>query len=152
MQWRFRKRVLALLQSSCSAGCVLPCSRQAAAGAGQAEAWREQVTCSHKALPHGPYQRGQHPEIHCCLYCLAYVTLRVDAGRLATAGLLATLSVLHPRWHFGFLALLMLDVFSHWFQMYATLVSGSATHKVRRPLRCLKPFTHLSAVKQRTSL
>lgn len=58
-------------------------------------------------------------------------------GRLATAGLLATLGVLHPRWHFAFLALLMLDVFSHWFQMYAALVSGSATHKARRLLLCL---------------
>jgi hypothetical protein len=58
----------------------------------------------------------------------AYTTL--ERRRLATAGLLATLGVLHPRWHFCFLALLMLDVFSHWFQMYASLVSGAATHKV----------------------
>ncbi|KAK9839296.1 hypothetical protein WJX81_006390 [Elliptochloris bilobata] len=55
--------------------------------------------------------------------------LDMVTDRLATAGLLATLGVLNPRWHFGFLALLMLDVFSHWFQMYATLVSGAATHK-----------------------
>ena len=58
------------------------------------------------------------------------------AVRLATAGLLATLGALHPRWHFAFLALLMLDVFSHWFQMYAALVSGAPTHKARRPLPC----------------
>lgn len=61
-------------------------------------------------------------------------------GRLATAGLLATLGALHPRWHFGFLALLMLDVFSHWFQMYAALMSGSATHKARRRFPCLGLF------------
>ena len=61
-------------------------------------------------------------------------TLTIVSGRLATAGLLATLGVLHPRWHFAFLALLMLDVFSHWFQMYAALVSGSPTHKARRLL------------------
>ena len=41
--------------------------------------------------------------------------------------------MLHPQWHACFLGLLMLDVFSHWFQMYAALVSGAATHKVPYP-------------------
>lgn len=35
-----------------------------------------------------------------------------------------------------FLLLLMLDLFSHWFQMYSTLVAGSATHKVSNRLVC----------------
>jgi len=66
----------------------------------------------------------------------------LERRRLATAGLLATLGVLHPRWHFCFLALLMLDVFSHWFQMYASLVSGAATHKVPPApcAKCLRPM------------
>ena len=53
--------------------------------------------------------------------------------RLSTAGLLAILGMLSPRWYFGFLALLMLDIFSHWFQMYATMASGATTHKVAFP-------------------
>ena len=50
--------------------------------------------------------------------------------RLSTAGLLAVLGILNRQWYFCFLALLMLDIFSHWFQMYATLAAGAATHKV----------------------
>ncbi len=50
--------------------------------------------------------------------------------RLSTAGLLAVLGILNRRWYFCFLALLMLDIFSHWFQMYATLAAGATTHKV----------------------
>jgi len=74
----------------------------------------------------------------------AHTTL--ERRRLATAGLLATLGVLHPRWHFCFLALLMLDVFSHWFQMYASLVSGAATHKVHLApcAQCLRPMYYLA--------
>ena len=36
----------------------------------------------------------------------------------------------YPELFIVFLLLLMLDLFSHWFQMYSTLVAGSATHKV----------------------
>lgn len=50
--------------------------------------------------------------------------------RLSTAGLLVVLSILNQQWYFCFLVLLMLDIFSHWFQMYATLAAGAATHKV----------------------
>ncbi|KAK9907595.1 hypothetical protein WJX75_006702 [Coccomyxa subellipsoidea] len=55
--------------------------------------------------------------------------LDMVTDRLSTAGLLAILGMLSPRWYFGFLALLMLDIFSHWFQMYATMASGASTHK-----------------------
>ena len=51
-------------------------------------------------------------------------------ARLSTAGLLAILGMLNRRWYWGFLALLMLDIFSHWFQMYATMAAGASTHKV----------------------
>jgi hypothetical protein len=31
-----------------------------------------------------------------------------------------------------FISLIALDIFSHWFQMYASQLAGSSTHKVRR--------------------
>ncbi len=62
------------------------------------------------------------------------ISLAACISRLSTAGLLAILGMLSPRWYFGFLALLMLDIFSHWFQMYATMASGATTHKVAFPL------------------
>ena len=50
--------------------------------------------------------------------------------RLSTAGLLAVLGMLYPRSYMVFLAIMFLDIFSHWFQMYSTFISGSETHKV----------------------
>ena len=41
------------------------------------------------------------------------------------------LSLLYPRWYMVCLVTLMLDILSHWMHMYATLVTGSDTHKVR---------------------
>ena len=35
-----------------------------------------------------------------------------------------------PRRSFIVILLIFLDVFSHWFQMYASLASGATTHKV----------------------
>ena len=52
------------------------------------------------------------------------------ACRVSTAGLLMLLCKTYPNIFILFLALLMLDLFSHWFQMYSTLVAGSVTHKV----------------------
>lgn len=57
--------------------------------------------------------------------------LDMVTDRLATAGLLAVLGMLYPRSYMAFLGLMFLDIFSHWFQMYSTFVSGSETHKVR---------------------
>lgn len=55
--------------------------------------------------------------------------LDMVTDRVATSCLLAVLCVIYPAVQPVFLSLLMLDIFSHWFQMYATLAMGSATHK-----------------------
>jgi CDP-diacylglycerol--inositol 3-phosphatidyltransferase len=55
--------------------------------------------------------------------------LDMVTDRLSTAGLLAVLGMLYPRSYMLFLGLMFLDIFSHWFQMYSTFVSGSSTHK-----------------------
>ena len=65
-----------------------------------------------------------------CICLLKSCTDMAALHRLSTAGLLAVLGMLNRQWYFCFLALLMLDIFSHWFQMYATLAAGAATHKV----------------------
>lgn len=51
--------------------------------------------------------------------------------RVATTGLLALLCSVYPQYHIVFILLISLDIFSHWFQMYSTLLAGSSTHKVR---------------------
>lgn len=50
--------------------------------------------------------------------------------RLATTCLLAVLAALRPGAAPAFLALICLDVASHWMQMYATLAAGASSHKV----------------------
>lgn len=55
--------------------------------------------------------------------------LDMVTDRIATSCLLAILCILYPHVHILFLSILMLDIFSHWFQMYASLASGSITHK-----------------------
>lgn len=84
-----------------------------------------------------------------CAASISVLTRWYWADRLSTAGLLAILGMLSPRWYFGFLALLMLDIFSHWFQMYATMASGASTHKVGHPSQpiqasgswvCMSPY------------
>eukprot|EP00879_Flechtneria_rotunda_P007575 GHRR01007946.1.p1 GENE.GHRR01007946.1~~GHRR01007946.1.p1 ORF type:complete len:173 (-),score=43.28 GHRR01007946.1:166-684(-) len=50
--------------------------------------------------------------------------------RVATTGLLALLCSTYPQYHIIFILLIALDIFSHWFQMYSTLLAGSSTHKV----------------------
>jgi CDP-diacylglycerol--inositol 3-phosphatidyltransferase len=49
---------------------------------------------------------------------------------VSTSCLLALLCIAYPRALVVFVSLLMLDIFSHWFQMYSTLLAGSSTHKV----------------------
>ena len=67
----------------------------------------------------------------CCRAGAQCLCSTIDAScRLSTAGLLAVLGILNRQWYFCFLLLLMLDIFSHWFQMYATLAAGADTHKV----------------------
>ena len=65
--------------------------------------------------------------------------------RLSTAGLLLVLSLLYPRWYMACVLTLMLDILSHWMHMYATLVTGSDTHKVsctREPFHSPACATH----------
>ncbi len=40
------------------------------------------------------------------------------------------LAVLYPSYLPVVLALVFLDIFSHWFQMYSTLLVGATSHKV----------------------
>lgn len=55
--------------------------------------------------------------------------LDMVTDRVATCGLVCVLSGRYPRLMPGMVVLMMLDVSSHWFQMYATLSKGSKTHK-----------------------
>lgn len=55
--------------------------------------------------------------------------LDMVTDRVATTGLLALLCTTYPDFHIVFIALIALDIFSHWFQMYQTLLAGSSTHK-----------------------
>lgn len=55
--------------------------------------------------------------------------LDMVTDRVATSCLLAVLSSLYPSAQFMLLPLLMLDIFSHWFQMYASLAMGAESHK-----------------------
>lgn len=91
----------------------------------------------------------KHPTVFVALYFLSFVADETDGrfarkyhqtstlgavldmvtDRVSTAGLLMLLCKTYPELFILFLSLLMLDLFSHWFQMYSTLVAGSATHK-----------------------
>jgi len=55
--------------------------------------------------------------------------LDMVTDRVATSSLLAILCSMYPSYQFLMLSLLMLDIFSHWFQTYATLAMGEHTHK-----------------------
>lgn len=59
--------------------------------------------------------------------------LDMATDRVATAGLLALLCKFAPAYSLLWALLIVLDVSSHWFQMYATLACGDTTHKVRPP-------------------
>uniref|UniRef100_A0A383VZW6 CDP-diacylglycerol--inositol 3-phosphatidyltransferase n=1 Tax=Tetradesmus obliquus TaxID=3088 RepID=A0A383VZW6_TETOB len=55
--------------------------------------------------------------------------LDMVTDRVATTGLLALLCATYPSLHLLFISLIALDIFSHWFQMYASLLAGAASHK-----------------------
>lgn len=55
--------------------------------------------------------------------------LDMVTDRVATCGLISILCAAYQSWQPVLVGLMMLDVFSHWFQMYATLASGNKTHK-----------------------
>lgn len=73
------------------------------------------------------------------------------ACRVATTGLLALLCATYPSAHILFIGLIGLDIFSHWFQMYASLLAGAATHKVWRAPAGAAP-RHLRASARRRQL
>lgn len=50
--------------------------------------------------------------------------------------------MLYPRVYMPFLGLLFLDIFSHWFQTYATVTAGASTHKVRHKSSVRYKFVH----------
>ena len=64
------------------------------------------------------------------LFALTCALLCSFHHRVATTGLLALLCCTYPDFHIVFISLIALDIFSHWFQMYQTLLAGSSTHKV----------------------
>lgn len=55
--------------------------------------------------------------------------LDMVTDRLATTGLLLVVSLSYPALQLGSISLIFLDIFSHWFQMYASLAGGATTHK-----------------------
>ena len=50
--------------------------------------------------------------------------------RCATTCLIMVLCVLYPQYMFWFQLLVILDICSHWIQMYSSLIHGEASHKV----------------------
>ena len=59
--------------------------------------------------------------------------LDMVTDRVATTGLLALLCAAYPRCSLVFLLLLGLDISSHWFQMYASLLAVRATTRGALP-------------------
>ena len=55
--------------------------------------------------------------------------LDMVTDRLATAGLLMVLGTKFPTWFFTCLALLLLDIASHWLQMYTSVLASRKSHK-----------------------
>ncbi|GFR41771.1 hypothetical protein Agub_g2530 [Astrephomene gubernaculifera] len=55
--------------------------------------------------------------------------LDMVTDRLATTGLLLVVTMMYPQLHVACISLIFLDIFSHWFQMYASLAVGATTHK-----------------------
>jgi CDP-diacylglycerol--inositol 3-phosphatidyltransferase len=49
--------------------------------------------------------------------------------RVSNAAILAILAVLFPSWGWAFFLDIILDISSHWYQMYATLLGGETHHK-----------------------
>uniref|UniRef100_A0A7S2NIS6 CDP-diacylglycerol--inositol 3-phosphatidyltransferase n=1 Tax=Haptolina brevifila TaxID=156173 RepID=A0A7S2NIS6_9EUKA len=55
--------------------------------------------------------------------------LDMVTDRASTTCLCVVLGRLYPDWILGLVMLVMLDMFSHWYHMYASLVQGSSSHK-----------------------
>ena len=63
--------------------------------------------------------------------------LDMVTDRVSTTGLLAILCYFVPHLQIVWLSLVSLDLFSHWFQMYAALACGASTHKVCNNIQLL---------------
>ncbi|KAK9806931.1 hypothetical protein WJX72_007882 [[Myrmecia] bisecta] len=66
------------------------------------------------------------------ILCMQYAPDKAQARCAAASNsstLLRLLCLAADWWYMAFLTLLILDIFSHWFQMYSTLVDGKETHK-----------------------
>eukprot|EP01023_Acetabularia_acetabulum_P066290 TRINITY_DN8936_c0_g1_i10.p1 TRINITY_DN8936_c0_g1~~TRINITY_DN8936_c0_g1_i10.p1 ORF type:complete len:172 (+),score=5.53 TRINITY_DN8936_c0_g1_i10:75-590(+) len=57
------------------------------------------------------------------------ILLDMTTDRLSTTGLLCVLCMAYPSQYMIFVALIFLDISSHWTQMYSTLLVGKASHK-----------------------
>lgn len=55
--------------------------------------------------------------------------LDMVTDRVATNALVTLLALLHPTYAVHFIALCALDLASHWFRMYASLLGGATSHK-----------------------
>jgi CDP-diacylglycerol--inositol 3-phosphatidyltransferase len=55
--------------------------------------------------------------------------LDMVTDRVSTAGLLVCLSLFYPKMVFVFQFLIVLDISSHWIQVYSTLLRGETSHK-----------------------
>jgi CDP-diacylglycerol--inositol 3-phosphatidyltransferase len=72
--------------------------------------------------------------------------LDMVTDRLATTGLLLILAMQYPAWYMACILLVFLDIFSHWFQMYATLLLGATTHKDAHSRSWLVAFYYSSRI------
>jgi len=62
--------------------------------------------------------------------CTKYgAVLDMVTDRVSTAGLLVCLSLFYPKMQFVFQCLIVLDISSHWIQVYSTLLRGGVSHK-----------------------
>lgn len=56
--------------------------------------------------------------------------LDMVTDRVSTVGLLGLLCSISPRYCSVWIVLMALDLSAHWFQVYASLAAGRASHKV----------------------
>ncbi|CEM22479.1 unnamed protein product [Vitrella brassicaformis CCMP3155] len=66
--------------------------------------------------------------------------------RFSTAVVLMIDSHLYPQYYFLFLCLVILDIVSHWFHMYSSVLSGSSSHKKIRANMLLKLYYETTGV------
>lgn len=55
--------------------------------------------------------------------------LDMVTDRCSTTGLLCVLAQFYPKYQFIFVFIIVLDIMSHWVQVYSNLISGTQSHK-----------------------